>query len=348
MSTIRDVARNAGVSVSTASLAMNGDARVRPETRLRIIEVAERLDYHPVRAARSLSSGRSYVLQLLNPGFQGEISSGFFTRFVRGAYDAAGEHGYSIELAVPVGLDEARAVLKRIISGRSADGVLLMNPSEDDALLADAVEAAFPHVLLGRSPMPGVNTVDNDNHRVALDATAHLLTAGRRRLVLLNGDPHHTFAGDRSAGFRAAVAGTNGATEHVEYGLTTAEDGRRTVERLLEEGHEIDGIVAVADSLAVGALKALADRRLSVPAAVSVIGMNNDDMGAFTTPALSSVELNAFDLGYACGELLLAGIAGTAAGGERRIVGHGLVVRDSSLPTSRQSHDEAARGYGRG
>lgn len=331
MSTIRDVARNAGVSVSTASLAMNGDARVKPETRSRILAAAEQLAYHPVRAARSLSSGRSYVLQLLNPGFRGEFSSGFFTRFVTGAHDAARERGYSLELAVPAGVDEARSILKRLITGRGADGVLLINPSEDDALLADVLEASFPHVLLGRSPVPGVSTVDNDNFRVAHDATDHLSAAGRRRLVLLNSAAHHTFAKDRAAGFDAAVAAA-GAIGHSEYELITADDGRRVVGRLLDEGCPIDGVVAVGDSLAVGALKALADRGRRVPDEVSVIGMNNDEMGEFTSPSLSSVDLSAFDLGYACGELLLATIAGEAAVGERRMVGHNLVIRGSSVP----------------
>lgn len=335
MSTIRDVARSAGVSVSTASLAMNGDVRVRPETRTRILEVAERLDYHPVKAARSLSSGRSYVLQLLNPGFQGEFSSGFFTRYVRGAHDAARERGYSLELAVPGGVDEARSILKRLISGRGADGVLLINPSEDDALLADVLEASFPHVLLGRSPVPGVTTVDNDNFQVAFDATEHLLAAGRRRLVLLNSASHHTFAKDRTAGYEAALAGVAGAAGHVEYGLMSADDGRRVVDRLLDEGCSFDGVVAVGDSLAVGALKALADRGRRVPGEISVIGMNNDGVGEFTSPSLSSVDLSAFDLGYACGELLLASIAGTSTGGERRMVGHSLVIRGSSLPNGR-------------
>lgn len=332
MSTIRDVARSAGVSVSTASLAMNGDARVKPETRTRILDAAARLDYHPVRAARSLSSGRSYVLQLLHPGFRGEFSSGFFTRFVSGAHDAARERGYSLELAVPDDVDEARSILKRLISGRGADGVLMINPSEDDALLADVLEASFPHVLLGRSPVPGVNTVDNDNFQVAFDATAHLLAAGRRRIVLLNSAAHHTFAKDRAAGYEAALAGVAGAAGHVEYGLMSAVDARGVVAGMLDEGRAFDGVVAVGDSLAVGALKALADRGLRVPDEVSVIGMNNDELGEFTSPSLSSVDLSALDLGYACGELLLASIAGTAMDGERRMVGHSLVVRDSSVP----------------
>ncbi|HZJ10770.1 MAG TPA: LacI family DNA-binding transcriptional regulator, partial [Trueperaceae bacterium] len=100
MSTIRDIARMAGVSVSTASLALNGDPRVRPETRERVVDSATSLDYHPLRAARSLSSGRTWAIQLLNPGIDGSLSSGFFARFVRGMHDAARDHGYSVTLSV--------------------------------------------------------------------------------------------------------------------------------------------------------------------------------------------------------------------------------------------------------
>jgi DNA-binding LacI/PurR family transcriptional regulator len=250
VSTIRDIARMAGVSVSTASLALNGDPRVRPQTRSRVEEAAATLDYHPLRAARSLSSGRTWSLHLLNPGLDLSMSSGFFTRFVRGIHDAARDRGYGVALSVPSDEDEARSILRRLVSERWADGVVLMNPSEHDDVLEDVVRTGFPHVLLGRSPVAGVSSVDNDNERAAFDAATHLLSRGRRDLLLVNGPARHTFTQDRARGFLRALtaSGADADAGRVLFGDGSADAARRQLGERLDRGQAVDGLVAARAS----------------------------------------------------------------------------------------------------
>jgi DNA-binding LacI/PurR family transcriptional regulator len=331
LSTIRDIARRARVSVSTASLAVNGDHRVRPETRQRVLEAVRELDFHPARAARSLASGRTCSLQLLNPVADTSLSSGFFTRFARGIHDLAREHGYSLALSILDDESEAQAVLDRLINERWVDGVILMNPSENEALLDRLVSSAFPHVLLGRGTVAGVTSVDNDNVQVARDATLLLLERAPGPVLFLNGEARQTFAQDRAEGYRQALraAGAPRGRELIDFVGGPAERARRRVEAALEQGRLFRSVLAASDALAVGAMQAIRKHGLAVPGDVAVMGMNNDDVAEFASPRLSSVELNAYDLGRSAAGLVLEGIAGRVPAGTRHLVPHRLILRES-------------------
>lgn len=332
MSTIRDIARKAGVSVSTASLALNNDQRVRPETRARVLNAAEALNYHPLRAAKSLSSGRTWSIQLINPVTDAALSSGFFTRFARGIHDTAKEHRYTVALSILNDEAEAHDVLNRLMLERWADGVIVMNPSEHDGLLARLAEKRFPHVLLGRSSYSEVSSVDNDNRMVAFDATMHLLQASLGPVLFLNGPSHHTFTHDRANGYCDAhqAIGQELRNDFILPTAGTADAARRKVGELLNSGPEFRSILAISDAQALGAMRAVQEAGLRVPDDIAVVGMNNDDVTEYTLPRLSSVELNAYHLGQSAADILIRTIDSTLNGPERCIIPHHLVVRESS------------------
>lgn len=330
VSTIRDIARQAGVAVSTASLALNGDERVAPDTRKRVLAVAERLDYHPSRTAKSLSSGRTWSLHLLNPMGEAGLSSSFFTRFVHGVHDVVHTRDYTLALTVLDDEAEARDLLGKLILERWTDGVILMNLSEEEPLLAKLLQHDFPHVLLGHSGLPGITSVDNDNVAVGRDAARHLLERGRAPLLFLNGPEAHAFAQERARGFVAAhaAAGVPVDPDAVQFGVQTAEDARARLGGLLAGGGEYGGVLASSDELAIGALRALRDAGRRVPTDVAVVGMNDDALTEYTDPRLTSVDLNAAELGRVAAELLIRSIERHPP--ERRLVAHRLTQRDSS------------------
>jgi DNA-binding LacI/PurR family transcriptional regulator len=329
--TIRDIARHAGVSVSTASLALSGDPRVRATTRERVQAAAAALDYHPNRAARSLSHGRTWSLHLLYPA-AGSMSSGFFSRFVRGLHDGARGRGSSLALSVPDGGAEAAATLTRMIRERWADGVVLMNLPPDDPLLAIAAQHRYPHVLVGGADDPQVPSVDNDNAAVARAVAQRLFAAGCRHLLLLNGPADQRFTRERAAGFAAAHADAGLGAQAAQVAFTSgrADDAEGAIAAHLAAGGPLDGIVAVSDPLAVAALRALAVRGLRVPSDVRVFGMNDDDVGRFIAPSLSTVDLHAHALGEAAAHLLCDQIEGLPIEPRRRLVGYDLIERETS------------------
>ena len=332
MSTIRDIARHAGVAVSTASLALNGGARVRAETRQRVLDAAEELSYHPMRAARSLSRGLTWSLHLLDPMTSGALSSGFFTRFVRGIHDTAREHNYSVALSVLDSEAEAQTLAERLIHERWTDGIILMNPSASPLILKQLIRSRFPLVVLGRAPLANALSVDNDNVQVGFDATTHLLRNRAGPVLMLNGPEHQTFTRERAEGYRMAVrqAGLAPRPELIRSIPGTADAARQEVHDLLLQGQEFKSVLAVSDGMAIGAMRALRENGVRVPSDVAVLGMNNDDLAEYTDPTLSSVELNAYELGREATSLLLAAVRGTSLERERRIVPHQLALRDSA------------------
>ena len=333
MSTIREIARRAGVSVSTASLAMNGDPRVRPETRERVLQVVRELDYHPMRAARSLSSGRTWTLQLLNPMVAADLSAGFFTRFAIGVHHRAAQHGYSVGLSMVESEKDLEAVARRIVRERWADGLILMNPTEDPCLLNLIIDSGFPCVVLGRQPGFEHLSVDSDNVQAARDATRYLLQRAGAPVLFLSGPARQTFTQERAQGYREALAevGIQPDDRYLYFAdQGTAEAGRQAVEAMLRAGLAFRSILAVSDALAVGAMRALREAGLRVPDDVAVMGMNNDDVAEYTDPPLSSVDLRAEDLGGEAAEMLLETIDGRISAPARRLVPHRLVVRASA------------------
>ena len=326
MATIRDIAKRAKVSVSTASLALRSDRRVRPETRQRVLDVVSELDYRPSRSARSLSSGLTYTIHLVNP-LGTELTSGFFTHFLRGLHDAASEHSYTVAFSVISGDAEAVEHIETLMRERWTDGIVLLNPSENSALLDLMAARAFPYVVLGRDPNGPALSVDNDNCRVGGDAARYLIRGGRRKLGFVNGTAQQTFAQDRATGFLAAVQ-----AEEVE-GEVLYTDGSADVaaQRALEAAHSgCDGLILASDTQAVAALRALLNEGVRVPDEVALMGMNNDAIGEYVVPTLTTVDLSAFELGAQAAALLLERVARPGIDLERRLVPHSLVERSST------------------
>ncbi len=332
MSTIREIAKAAGVSVSTASLALNGDRRVRPETRERILKVAQELNYHPMRAARSLSSGRTWTLYLLNPLVGTDLSAGFFTRFSTGVHDWAAERGYSVGLSLVRDEHEAEEAARRVVNERWADGLILVNPTTDGTLFRWLAQESFPHVVLGWHE-GCTYSVDTDNAAAAHEATAYLLARAGAPVLFLAGPAQQTFAHERAAGYRAALqaAGIEPDERLVVFsGGGSAQDGLRAVRQVLAGGVRFRSVLAVSDALAVGAMRAVREAGLRVPHDVAVMGMNNDDVAEYTDPPLSSVDLQAEELGRQAAAMLLEVIEGTLTGPARRLVPHAVVERQSA------------------
>ncbi len=283
--TIKDVAREAQVSVATVSRALNGHDNVAP-VRQQVLEVAERLRYSPHAAARSLSSRRSQTLGVVLPDLYGE----FFSELIRGIDGAARAAGQHLLVSSYHGdPEEGRAL--RSMRGR-VDGLLVLSPyAEQPGFLTDNLPQSLPTVLIN-AHLPGADypVLSIDDHAGAMAMTEHLLRAGHRCIAFIGGPALNFDARERLRGFRDALAAFGAQAQGVEYpGDFDEASGYRAGLAMLADGALPDAVFAANDMAALGCLYAFAQADVSVPGDVALAGFDDIPLARFVHPALTTM-----------------------------------------------------------
>jgi DNA-binding LacI/PurR family transcriptional regulator len=331
--TLEQVAALAGVSRATVSRVVNGSPKVSPEVRAQVERAVAKLGYVPNRAARSLVTRRagSVALVVSEPHAR-FYSEPFFAGMVRGVSAVLAETGVQLLLLIAQDLPD-RDRLERYVVGGHVDGVLLASLHGDDPLPATLDRAGVPAVLVGRpaGPFPA-SWVDADNRGGARAAVAHLAARGRRRIATVSGPLDMGVGLDRLDGYRDGLAAAGLAADPglVEPGDFTEEGGAAATARLLgRPGPPVDAIFAASDLMAAGALRALRAAGRRVPEDVAVVGFEDSAVARYAQPPLTTVRQPIEEMGRQATRLLLATMAGEAAG-MHLILDTVLVVRAST------------------
>jgi LacI family transcriptional regulator len=304
--TIKDVAREAGVSIATVSRVLNNSGPVREETRRRIAEVARRLRYVPDGAARSLITRRTNTLGVLLPDLYGE----FFSEVIRGVDRAARLNAY--HLLVSCSHDD-RAEIEaavRAMRGR-VDGLVVMSPDVDAAALAANLPEGLPVVLLNSAVEGGAyDSLAVDNYGGAYAMVRHLAGRGHRRIASITGSERNHDARERLRGYRAALrdAGLERRPEWELAGDFTESSGFEAARRLLELEPRPTAVFAANDSMAIGAICALRQGGLRVPQDVAVAGFDDIPIARYVDPPLTTVHVSISELGARAVERLLEAV----------------------------------------
>ncbi len=292
--TIKDVAREAKVSVASVSRAMNGGSGVTAETGQRIREAAERLQYVPHAAARMLITRRTNTIGALLPDLYGE----FFSELIRGIDLAARARGLHLLVSSSHdGVDEAAAAV-RSMQGR-VDGLLILSERVDAAFLRANLPRDLPTVLINSAVKSPAYTVLNvDNFGGAHAMVRHLLQLGHRDVTFIAGPRNNFDAQQRDKGYRAAMkAFAPDAPIKVVQGDFTEESGYRAGCELLAQKVRPRAVFAANDMMAVGCLYALREARLRVPQDIALAGFDDIPIARYVTPSLSTVRVSIADLG---------------------------------------------------
>ncbi|HEX2222760.1 MAG TPA: LacI family DNA-binding transcriptional regulator [Thermoanaerobaculia bacterium] len=338
--TIKEVAREAGVSVATVSRVFTGKGPVQEETRRRVLEVAARLRYLPNATARSLTTNKTGALGVLLPDLYGE----FFSEVIRGIDLAARRRGYHVFVSSSHSDRSEVETVLRALRGR-VDGLLVMSPEVDAQALQANLPAALPVTLLNTewegSDVPSLNI---DNHGGAYAMARHLVGLGHRRIAFVEGAPGNYDARERLRGYRDglrdSVDPAVGAAEIASLeipGEFSEESGYRAGAALLRLDPRPTAVFAANDAMAIGLLSALQEAGVRVPADIAVAGFDDIPIARFLTPALTTVRVGIAELGARALERLLAAVenpeddANGPPGGERRheVLPVHLVVRGS-------------------
>jgi LacI family transcriptional regulator len=325
--TITTVARLANVSVASASRALNG-IRTTPDVLERVTEAAEQVGYVPNAAASSLRSRRTGQIAFAMP----DVANPVYTAMVASIQKVVRAGGRRLVLHSTGGDLAEELTIVRDLQRHFADGLILVSLRMSEAHAPELDRAPVPVVVIGGTHRGvRVDTVRTDSRAGATEAVRHLYAAGRRRIGFVNGPPETVPGGARHRGYAEGLRSVG--LELDESLIETGEDftmdpGRAATGRLLERERP-DAILCANDLIATGALTALHDTGLEVPADVAVVGMDNTSLCDVVYPRLTSVDLGAVRRGEAAARLLLQRIDRPSRRARTIDVPPALVVRET-------------------
>lgn len=329
--TLRDVAAHAGVSPRTVSNVVNGFAHVSPTMRTKVQASIEALRYKPNLLARSLRQGRTGHILLLVP----DLTVAYFAELAHEVVERAGELGTTVMVDETGGdAERERSMLDAAAESSWVDGVLLSSLGLGGTDLA-GMGTGMPIVLLGeRTAGSSLDHVGIDNVAAAYDATTHLIESGRTRVVALggNGGPLDATSLLRLEGFTRAMTAAGLSTEgrHVGTPDYSRASARTAVADLMDGPEPPDALFCFSDDLAVGALRALYDRGIRVPADVAIAGFDDAGVSAYLTPGLTSIRQDRSAIARGALEMLSERKAGRDLPPRDLAVSYELVVREST------------------
>lgn len=329
--TLSDVAARAGVSIATASKALNGRDQVAAATRQRVVDAARELSFQPNTLARSLLSGRTGTIGLVTHDLDGRFS----IPILLGVEDAAGIGKMSALLCDARGDSLREAYHLEALQGRRVDGLVIVGARNDAR--PSLGELSVPVVYAyAPSTDPADMSVTVDHETGGRIAAQHLLACGRSRIAIVTGDPTYGASHARAEGALAVIADAGlapwGATPL--FGAWSEAWGRAAVDLLIGSSPGFDAVLCGSDQIARGVLDALRENGISVPREVSVVGHDNwQVLAAGSRPSLTSVDMHLETVGRRAAQRLFDAIDGHGTPGVE-YVESSLVLRESSIPTT--------------
>ncbi|WP_319411914.1 LacI family DNA-binding transcriptional regulator [uncultured Cohaesibacter sp.] len=326
--TIRDVAAKAGVSVTTASRALNGTGRMSDETRLRVQQVAKALDYRPNSMARGLVQQRSFTLGLLTDDTYGR----FTLPVAAGLSSAMTDRGVSVFLSAGEKEPKRMQLNLRAMEEKRVDGLVITGKRIDRSLPVDVSNLGMPVVYVYSECPEGSIGFVPDDFNAAKMATEHLIRLGRRKIAHITGMSSFKAAHLREAGWRTALE-ESGLAPHGDalFDNWTEEHGYEAAYRLFDSAADRpDAVFCGNDQIARGVVDAFAHMGIKVPDDVAIVGFDNWEVFAKATrPPLTSVDMGLTCLGKSAGLALLDMIEGRPIEAGLRKLPCRLVVRQS-------------------
>jgi DNA-binding LacI/PurR family transcriptional regulator len=331
---MEDLARAAGVSPATVSRVFNPAmaALVRPATRNRILQLAARLRYTPNRLASALSSGQTRSVGLVFPHTTHFTESTFDVNVLLHTVAALQPAGFDLKvhfLPPPPQVIDPLALAAHL----SVDGLIFAGIPRAYRLGRVARTSAVRLVLLSSYKVAGVASVDADNIAAGRTAAQHLITHGHTRLGMLTGPPDSQNALDRAAGYRAAIRAAGLPLQDAWFVASAygSEDGAAAARELLAHQPRPTALFCASDEIALGALRCVRDLGLACPRDISLIGFDDAQATAHTTPPLTTFAQAFDELAPAAVRLLLQQFSGSFAHPRRRFPA-ALIARASVAP----------------
>ena len=332
--TLKDIAQEAGVSITTVSRGLAGYDDVADETRQQIQQIAERLGYHPNLTARRLQKQRTDTLGFILPTFGPRFSDPFFSEFLAGIGNEAANHHYDLLVSTHTpDTPGERQAYQRAAQGGWVDGLIVVRTRENDSRIRLLHENQFPFVAFGRCRCNlDFPFVDEDSQAGMRLLVQHFVDLGHRRIGFIAPPDGLMFGRLRREGYLQAMAANN---LPVEAGWIVTSDltqrgGAEAAGRLLENDATITAVIAGNDLMAIGAINRFQQQGLQVGQDIALGGFDDIPLAAYTTPPLTTMHQPIYDIGRQVCAMLIDLINGRQPDPAHVLLEPQLVIRKSS------------------
>ncbi len=329
--TLDDIAEMAGVSRATVSRVINDHPNVRPALRDRVKNIIDETGYQPNLAARSLVSQETKLIGLVIPrSVHGFFTDPYFPRLVEGISQACNQYGYSLSLSLFYTEEDEKNLFPKVTRKGFLDGIIVQATGLGDNISPAISEWNIPFVFAG-CPLniPNVSYVDVDNVAGAYNAIVHLAQLGYQKIATITGALNTSVGIDRLEGYRQAMQarGLEVNDQLIAEGDFTETSAYYATKRLIE--HQPRAIFVASDTMAIGAVKALREMELNIPADVALVGFDDLPPATITEPQLTTIRQPIRRFGYKAVEILLDIIQNGPTPPRRVIFDTELVIRGS-------------------
>ncbi len=334
ISTIKDVAKEAKVSIATVSLVINNSNRISQDTSKRVLRVVKKLNYQPSRSARGLVSKKTGNIGFILTEEHFLRSEPFYSKIFLGVEFEARNHDYYILLATVSSSFSKGDSLPRFITERNFDGIIIAGKVSRD-LIYSILKFNMPLVFVDYSLMNGdYPTILTDNIKGGVLATNHLIENGHKNIAFIGGEISHPSIMERLQGYKLALESaklkSNDQVVITNDDYLSRQNGCSAAEILLHREKDITAIFAANDTTAIGVMQCLKNNGIKVPDDISVIGFDDVQAELLLDPPLTTISVPKLDMGTEAIQLLLGIINKENIKARKILVPVKLIIREST------------------
>jgi len=332
--TIYDLARKLNISIATVSRALKDDPVVSKKTKKRIADLAQEMGYRSNNFARNLRTQRTNTIGVIIP----RINSNFMSAVIAGMENIATSEGYNLIISQSSESQEKEKANAATLFNNRVDGLLvsLAYDTESMAHFEAFIRKKIPVVFFDRTAdQPDSICVQINNTKAAYEATTHLISQGRRRIVHITASQKRNVYVDRLQGYKQALADQHipFREDHIIVGNLSQEAGAEAAAQIRQIKPLPDAVFVANDNCAVGCMIALKQMGIRIPEDIAFVGFNNDPVSTVIEPNLTTINYPGYEMGQVAARNLIASLNGSAGSQSTNtiILRSELVIRDSSI-----------------
>ncbi|ASA24013.1 LacI family DNA-binding transcriptional regulator [Paenibacillus donghaensis] len=330
--TISDVARAASVAKSTVSKVLNDSPKISPETKRKVREIMKQMNYTPSSIATGLARQSSFTVGLLvDMSKESEFLNQFFYNIIGGIESVIGPLKYELTICNVQHSQPEDHFMNRLVLNQRVDGIIANNSVITPELSAELDRLKFPYISIGEINAPG-SWVDFDNKLGGSLLTGHLLAEGYSRIAFVGGEQGEQILTRRLNGYLQALQQAEQPVrpEWIIHGEADEQVGYRAALQLLQLEERPDSLVCMTNYVAFGALRAARELGLDVPAQLGIAAFDDYPLSPYTTPPLTALNLDTFQLGITSGEWLMERLRSRETPSRQLLLEPELIPREST------------------